>query len=176
MLRRLAASKGLRALERFLRARQRATLSLALAGVVAVGFVDYALGPELASSIFYLDNFKEVNDAHGHQAGDELLRLVAQLLEANVRKADTVARLGGDEFALLMPDTELTNAKAVVGRLQARLLQAMRSRRYPVTFSIGVSVFQTPPASVEETIRAADQLMYAVKRSGKNRVRYEQFG
>jgi len=120
-----------------------------------------------------LDNFKAVNDQYGHAVGDELLQQVARTLCESTRLNDTVARLGGDEFALLMPDTIASGAAAVLSRLRTRLLQLMQERGWPVTFSIGAATFIKPPQDVDVMVRFVDQLMYAVKKNGKNWIRHE---
>jgi diguanylate cyclase (GGDEF)-like protein len=120
-----------------------------------------------------LDNFKEVNDRFGHNAGDELLRLVAETLRKNIRSADVVARLGGDEFGVLFPETDNGPAHVVVNKLLRGLKAAARESACPVTFSIGVMTFKNAPASLNEVIKLADDIMYSVKSSGKNNVRFE---
>ena len=119
-----------------------------------------------------VDDFKQVNDRHGHSAGDRLLKAVADSIGQNVRDVDTVARLGGDEFAVLMPETGETAAQVVIRRVRRQLLEASRREGLPVTFSIGVVTWYAPPATVDEVLRAADSLMYAAKRLGKNTVRH----
>ncbi|HEU4597940.1 MAG TPA: GGDEF domain-containing protein [Pyrinomonadaceae bacterium] len=120
-----------------------------------------------------VDDFKLVNDRHGHSAGDRLLRMVADTTRRNVRVVDVVARLGGDEFAVLMPETGAEAAEVVVRRVRRRLLEAARAEGWPVTFSIGVVTWDAPPDSVYEMLRAADAQMYAAKRHGKNAVRHK---
>ena len=120
-----------------------------------------------------VDDFKLVNDRHGHSAGDRLLRVVAETIRRNVRVVDSVARLGGDEFAVLMPETGAEAAEVVVRRVRRRLLEAARAEGWPVTFSVGVVTWDTPPDSVDELLRAADEQMYTAKRLGKNAVRHK---
>lgn len=115
-----------------------------------------------------LDNFKSVNDRFGHQAGDELLRRAAQAMKSNVRASDTVARVGGDEFILFLPEADEELAGKILRRVQERTREIMAEQAWPVTFSIGVAVFPEPPASVEDIIKPADDLMYQVKSHGKN--------
>jgi diguanylate cyclase (GGDEF)-like protein len=86
---------------------------------------------------------------------------------------DAVARLGGDEFAVLMPETGAEAAEVVVRRVRRRLLEAARAEGCPVTFSVGVVTWDTPPDSVDELLRAADEQMYTAKRLGKNAVRHK---
>lgn len=119
-----------------------------------------------------LDNFKSVNDSLGHQAGDEVLRSVTRTLQLNLRETDIVARLGGDEFALLLPETDQTDARSVLPHLHEHLLTAMQERRISVTFSIGVVTFHAVPDSANEIVRRADDLMYSVKKQGKNQVKF----
>jgi diguanylate cyclase (GGDEF)-like protein len=129
-------------------------------------------------SVAYMDvdNFKAVNDRDGHSAGDRLLKTVADTLCEDVRAVDVVARLGGDEFAVLMPETDAVAARIAVARVRRRLLEEARRGGWPVTYSIGVVTFEAPPASVDELLRAADELMYAAKRLGKNSVRHSVSG
>jgi diguanylate cyclase (GGDEF)-like protein len=117
-----------------------------------------------------VDDFKLINDRLGHSAGDRLLRLVADTVHANVRAVDVVARLGGDEFAILMPETDERAAQVVIRRVRRQLLEAARREGWPVTFSAGLITWVEPPSSVDEMLRAADELMYSAKRHGKNRV------
>jgi diguanylate cyclase (GGDEF)-like protein len=116
-----------------------------------------------------LDNFKAVNDQHGHAVGDEALILVASTIRAHIRGAEVLARLGGDEFAVLLRDTDATGAQKAVMRLRDALLAAMRSREWPITFSIGVTVYDgVLEATPEQLISATDAVMYEVKRDSKD--------
>ena len=119
-----------------------------------------------------LDNFKAVNDRHGHSVGDELLKVVAQTLRESVRETDLAARLGGDEFAILLPETTLDGAKKFLENLRSRLGRTMRENKWPVTFSIGSITFARF-VTVEEMVRRADSLMYAVKQKSKDAINYE---
>jgi diguanylate cyclase (GGDEF)-like protein len=123
-----------------------------------------------------LDNFKTVNDCFGHTTGDILLRLVARTLQQNVRVTDTVARLGGDEFAILLPETGRNVAEVIMQKVQKINLDIMQRHGWPVTLSIGVVTFTSPPSTVDEALRISDQLMYTAKESGKNSIRHEVFG
>ena len=123
-------------------------------------------------TIMYIDvdNFKTINDTQGHDEGDLLLIEIAATIRHQIRKIDTVARLGGDEFSVLLP-TAAKDAAGVVGRkLKSALTDAIETR-WPVTFSIGMVTYTTAPESVECMIRQADQVMYDVKKSGKNDLR-----
>ena len=131
-----------------------------------------------ALSVAYLDcdDFKKVNDQRGHLAGDALLRSVADCLKNNVRGADLVARLGGDEFALLLPETGIAAARGVLEKVQVLLQMTLETGGWPTSFSIGSVTFLEPPRSVDQMIQRADELMYEVKRSGKNGVRLQVIG
>jgi diguanylate cyclase (GGDEF)-like protein len=120
-----------------------------------------------------LDDFKAVNDLHGHAVGDALLAKVGRTLRATTRAVDTVARLGGDEFGLILPETDGTTARALVERLQGTLLASMRESRWSVGFSVGAVTWRQAPQSVDDMLGLADALMYEAKRGGKNAVRHE---
>jgi diguanylate cyclase (GGDEF)-like protein len=117
-----------------------------------------------------VDNFKGLNDRDGHAAGDALLREITVAIKANVREIDLVARLGGDEFVVLLPETDEEAARAVVSRVRKCLDDLAARRGWRVTFSIGVVTWTTPPRTVDTMIRQADDTMYEVKNTGKNRV------
>jgi diguanylate cyclase (GGDEF)-like protein len=84
-----------------------------------------------------------------------------------------VARIGGDEFSLLLPETGEEPAALVIRKIHKRLTATMREQGWPVTFSIGVVTFLTPPESVDEMLRTADSMMYFVKGAGKNMVKHK---
>ena len=129
-------------------------------------------------SITYIDcdNFKSVNDKYGHHVGDELLRVVSMTMQRKLRSSDLPGRLGGDEFAVMLPETSAEACRMVVEMLQQRLLQEMAGHKWPVTFSIGIATFTRMPSSIEEMIRQADKLMYAVKNTRKGAIKQEVFG
>ncbi|MCW9013159.1 MAG: GGDEF domain-containing protein [Gammaproteobacteria bacterium] len=121
---------------------------------------------------FDLDNFKYVNDNLGHDVGDELLKTVASTLSNSIRATDFAARLGGDEFAVLFPKLEKDSVLAVLETLPAELLAAMGDNKWPVTFSIGAVTFSEVMGSSRDMIKQVDDLMYQVKKSGKNSIRH----
>lgn len=123
-----------------------------------------------------LDNFKSVNDTFGHTAGDEVIRVIASILSQSVRATDLVGRMGGDEFAVLLPETSFSGAETMFEKLRERLLHEVKERLWPIGFSIGVAVFRTAPPSVDEAVKLADELMYRVKKGGKNNILFEEFG
>src|SRR5216683_2248689 len=120
-------------------------------------------------SVLYLDldDFKRVNDSHGHQTGDAVLKLVADAIRRAVRQLDVVSRLGGDEFAVLMPETDGDLADAAAARLAKELRDAFKGTP-AVTASVGVVSCTRAEAGVDEVLRQADQAMYQAKRKGKD--------
>ncbi len=122
-----------------------------------------------------VDDFKKLNDDRGHEAGDEVLRIIGRVM-SNVRGADVAVRLGGDEFGLLIPDAGMDGAKAVVARISDAATEQFLRAGLRVTLSLGVSVFGSPPADVDALIREADSAMYHVKRGTKDSVQYRLVG
>lgn len=122
-----------------------------------------------------LDEFKSVNDTQGHQRGDSVLQIAAQVMKTALRTSDLVARLGGDEFAVLLPNTTADQASETFERMRTALESSMRTAGCAVTASIGAVACSHPLTDQEELIGAADQVMYSVKQSGKNRVRVTKF-
>ena len=123
----------------------------------------------LALILMDVDHFKQYNDTYGHQAGDEVLRQVAQILQANVREGDFVARYGGEEFVIVLPRTDLESAVAVAERLR-EAVQSAEWRLRPVTGSFGVACIRPDMETRQELIEAADQALYQAKKNGRNRV------
>jgi len=116
-----------------------------------------------------LDDFKTVNDRHGHDTGDAVLRLVADATRSAVRQSDIIGRLGGDEFAVLMPETDGAVASAAAARLATSIRTTFRGTP-SVTASIGIVATTGAPSTTEELLRQADRAMYEAKRGGKDRV------
>jgi diguanylate cyclase (GGDEF)-like protein len=126
-------------------------------------------GTPLALLVADLDHFKAVNDRHGHEQGDRVLRAVGQVLAEQCRSVDVVARLGGEEFAVLMPNTDLEGATDVAERLRRHVGRALAASPVPVTMSLGVAA--CPLASdLGGALRAADAALYDAKRRGRDRV------
>lgn len=128
-------------------------------------------------SIAYIDcdNFKQVNDKFGHHVGDELLRIIAKTMQRKLRGSDLAGRLGGDEFAVMLPETNAESCRMVMDMLQQRLLHEMTEHNWPVTFSIGIATFIKIPPTIDDMIRQADTLMYAVKNTSKGAIKQEVF-
>lgn len=116
-----------------------------------------------------LDEFKEVNDAHGHHVGDRLLRAVGRALSRVVRGTETVARLGGDEFALLLPETDLAGATATAERVRAAVEAVPEVLEHGVTVSAGVAEL-SQAATADDLLRLADGALYWSKVHGRGRV------
>jgi diguanylate cyclase (GGDEF)-like protein len=134
-------------------------------------------GSNLALLIIDADDFKHINDAYGHQAGDEVLRSLGKLLGNSFRRTDIVARYGGEEFAILLPETDLREAVEVADRFRQEVQAGVciaRGVPIPVTISAGVAVVTPETASAETLIRAADAALYRAKAAGRNRVESAQ--
>ena len=115
-----------------------------------------------------LDHFKQLNDAHGHPAGDDALRTVASVITATSRSGDFVARYGGEEFAILLPATSAAVAAEAAERVRAAI--AATPMQTPVTASLGVAMVAGPAAAAASLVRRADVAMYDAKRRGRNQV------
>lgn len=144
--------------------------------------LDEALAREIASmrrkdthlsvSLLDIDNFKRLNDQHGHEVGDQALIHLANVARRCMRPSDTLARYGGEEFVILMPDTTLDNGIEAMTRLQRELTKAFYlsgKDKILITFSAGVAQL-TPEENGNDAIKRADKAMYLAKRAGKNRV------
>lgn len=120
-----------------------------------------------------LDGFKRINDDHGHEAGDRILRDFGAEGRAALRSEDCFSRLGGDEFAVLISLPSIEAAQETAERLHARLSAALASTGHKVTCSMGALIVRPDGvASLDELMREADRLMYAVKKVDKNGVRF----
>jgi len=130
-------------------------------------------GKPLVLLLIDIDSFKAINDDYGHQAGDEVIRQVGRVLQANSRARDSVSRYGGEEFVMLLRDLSLDSAEAIAERLRTQvagirgLPQAMG-----VTVSIGLAV-HGPDDTFASLLKRSDDALYFAKRSGRNRVSME---
>lgn len=129
-------------------------------------------GQAVALAYIDLDNFKGINDTFGHSTGDQLLRMVADTIKENLRVGDMVARLGGDEFGVLLPGATEESCLSAMKRMQEHFIREVKSKKWPVSFSMGLVLFEKFPDSVDEMIKRADNLMYTVKDSGKNDIKF----
>ena len=126
----------------------------------------------LCVGLLDIDNFKQLNDTHGHQTGDEALQHLVRVTRRTMRPSDVLARYGGEEFLLLLPETGLEEAVEVMVRLQRNLTKAFflhNNERVLITFSAGVALRSAAEAQTS-IIERADKALYQAKRSGKNRV------
>jgi diguanylate cyclase (GGDEF)-like protein len=129
----------------------------------------------LAVAYIDLDGFKQINDAHGHGVGDEVLILLSQYFKEVLREGDTLARIGGDEFVAVLVDLEApTHCEPVLARLLQVAAQPIKvgDAVLHVSASIGVTLYPQAGADADQLLRHADQAMYVAKNSGKNRYHY----
>jgi two-component system cell cycle response regulator len=132
-------------------------------------------GKPLAFLIMDIDHFKSVNDTHGHDIGDEVLREFANRISANIRGIDLACRYGGEEFVVVMPDTDIDFACTIAERLRKSVESTpIDISRAPdklnVTISIGIAASQGEGDNAEKLLHRADQALYRAKREGRNRV------
>lgn len=126
----------------------------------------------LCVALLDIDNFKKLNDTHGHQTGDDALVHLSRVVREHLRPQDTVARYGGEEFVIILPETTLEQAEQALVRLQRELTRAFfmaGDQHVLITFSAGVTPSGTSEM-LESVLDRADQAMYEAKQSGKNRV------
>lgn len=128
----------------------------------------------LAMLMLDLDHFKAVNDRFGHDAGDDVLRSVANSLTSSLREVDLAARYGGEEFAVIMPQTTKVNAAIVAQRIArqiAQLAHTFDGEKVVLTASVGVAdIADLQQATAENLVKAADIALYEAKRTGRNRI------
>jgi diguanylate cyclase (GGDEF)-like protein len=128
----------------------------------------------LSLVMFDIDHFKKINDSCGHLAGDAVLRQLAALVSANVRREDIAARVGGEELAVILPEIAIGPARTVAEKLRAlveRTPCSYEDESIPVTASFGVAELGlAPPMTPKELYQIADERLYAAKRAGRNRV------
>jgi diguanylate cyclase (GGDEF)-like protein len=126
-----------------------------------------------------IDFFKKVNDTHGHDAGDEALRVLAKVGTAACRKMDVFARWGGEEFVAALPGTEVEQARVIADKLRAKIetqdfVHVWRNgQAIPFTVSIGVTTRTADDHDAEAMLKRADEALYKAKETGRNRVEVE---
>jgi diguanylate cyclase (GGDEF)-like protein len=119
------------------------------------------------------DNLKQVNDAHGHEAGNRMLRHVVKAMQAQLRFTDVAARYGGDEFVVMLPDTPMRGALEVAERMRRAIEEAhfaAADNRLPCTVSIGAACFPEHGRTLDALLVRADRALYQAKSAGRNRV------
>lgn len=134
-------------------------------------------GQTLLLVLLDLDDFKAVNNRHGHQAGDEVLRTLAKGASAIMRREDLIGRIGGDEFALLVRVPSTAQGQGFARDIHVRLTAVLAEGRYPVTCSMGaVLIPSDAPRDADDLMRLADRAMYRAKQTGKNDVEIARAG
>ncbi|MEX0785027.1 MAG: GGDEF domain-containing protein [Dehalococcoidia bacterium] len=130
-------------------------------------------GLPLSIIILDLNEFKAVNDGHGHLVGDEVLRQIAGAIRQQVRRHDVVARYGGDEFCLVLPETEFSGARKVVGKLRAAMDELAEPLAKwtagPISFGVGVATYGAHGSTAHELIAFADDRLYREKQAKRLR-------
>jgi diguanylate cyclase (GGDEF)-like protein len=120
-----------------------------------------------------IDHFKQINDAHGHQVGDEILQAAAHAFQSSLRQEDTLARIGGDEFMVLLPSTDVHEAAFVAERIRLAMhSQFFQTRQLPlqVTVSVGVAPLTVDIVDLDALLLRTDEALYSAKRAGRARV------
>ena len=134
-------------------------------------------GQPLSLIMFDIDHFKKVNDTYGHQAGDQVLKELASVVNRCIRGEDIFARYGGEEFALLLRDTNAERSFILADRIRRTVAAhrfVFKRTRIPVTISLGIATLQgTSLADTDEMIRVSDEYLYKAKHSGRDRVESE---
>jgi diguanylate cyclase (GGDEF)-like protein len=115
-----------------------------------------------------LDNFKDINDTYGHDAGDRALEAISHFLQKSIRDVDAIARYGGEEFVMLIPDADKGAAFRLAERLRKKLAKVKLENMPPITVSLGIATFPADGRDVEGLIKKADAAMYAAKQAGRN--------
>ncbi len=128
----------------------------------------------MAVMLIDMDFFKSVNDTHGHDIGDAVLKEFAVRLRRNIRGVDLACRFGGEEFVVLMPDTDYRQAQNVAERVRTavaeREFEIGTRQPLTVTVSVGVALNETETDTPEMILKRADVALYRAKREGRNRV------
>ncbi|HIP14232.1 MAG TPA: GGDEF domain-containing protein, partial [Sulfurimonas autotrophica] len=114
-----------------------------------------------------IDFFKKVNDLHGHDVGDEVLKYYTKLLQESLRKSDTLCRIGGEEFMIILPHTNKTQATKIAQKLREKVQESKKI--LPITMSFGVTEYISGE-SEDYLFKRVDQALYKAKESGRNRV------
>lgn len=119
-----------------------------------------------------IDDFKQVNDNHGHDAGDLILQAVSRVMQAALRKKDVISRWGGEEFLMLLPETSITEGRNTANRLLRQITgQPFPIQKTVLTLSVSIGLAQyTPPEDLEKAITKADRALYRAKSKGKCRI------
>ncbi|WP_425917524.1 diguanylate cyclase [Pseudomonas sp. GWSMS-1] len=131
-------------------------------------------GKPASVAMLDIDFFKKVNDSHGHAAGDNVIRALANLLRQRLRRIDSLGRYGGEEFLVVLPDCTAEQALRVLDEIRQRFAELKfiaGGSEFSVTLSAGIASTEVAPASASELLEKADQALYAAKHGGRNQVR-----
>ena len=121
-----------------------------------------------------IDDFKSVNQKHGHATGDRILQIVVESMRSVARRYDTVSRFGGEEFCMLLPGVTIRQAQVVTERIRKRITDTARERAgVTLTLSAGITVANAGQTEMDKAIDAADQMLYTAKRDGRDRSRVD---
>ncbi|MCP4044149.1 MAG: sensor domain-containing diguanylate cyclase [Gammaproteobacteria bacterium] len=156
-----------------------------LTGLHNRNVLEKQLGDEIRRAIRYkhtlsvfmvdIDHFKPINDTHGHQTGDTVLRSFAKVLDSSIRQTDYAARYGGEEFVVILPETPLAKAKELAERLRSQVADhpfpIESDKEVNLTASIGIATFPEYAQSWQDLLEVADSAMYAAKKAGRNQVK-----
>lgn len=126
----------------------------------------------LCFALLDIDNFKQLNDTHGHQVGDDALVYLVEAVKETLRREDVISRYGGEEFAILLPNSALKEAISTIARIKRYLTKKFflhGNNRLLITFSAGVAQYQ-PGESQESLLKRADEALYRAKSNGKNQI------
>lgn len=127
-------------------------------------------GNDLSLIMFDIDKFKEINDAYGHQLGDEVLKKIVSIVENDIRKTDILARYGGDEFTLVCPETAIEEVKQLANRIKNSVRDYKCQKGIDLSCSFGVAQFRNNKENLDTFIKRADDALYKAKEQGRNRV------
>jgi diguanylate cyclase (GGDEF)-like protein len=130
-------------------------------------------GRDLACIMFDIDHFKKINDVHGHLAGDYVLKELARVVKERLRGEETFARYGGEEFCIIAPETPLEGARTLAEDIRKRVQDAQfvfQGERISCTISCGIALLGANDKDGTSLVKHADELLYAAKRGGRNRV------
>ncbi|HET9004127.1 MAG TPA: diguanylate cyclase [Gemmatimonadaceae bacterium] len=132
-------------------------------------------GSTLAVLMVDIDHFKEINDSHGHPAGDTVLSELGEIMRGTARETDTVARVGGDEFVIMLPDTAWQGAMTFAERLRRNVdehkFELAPGSALPITISVGVALAKgSDPVTHDDLLQSADRALYKAKSGGRNRI------
>jgi|SRR3989344_3830425 len=126
-------------------------------------------GSKLSLLIIDIDNFKKLNDTHGHLVGDKMLKRLGSVLKENTRKYDIISRFGGEEFVILLPNTHIKRARAVCERLRKKVQLDKEMNKYFITISGGLTEHIKNDTIKKMQLRA-DKALYIAKKTGKNKI------